>query len=82
MQVSWEWGYERDPLTKTISLPDEQHTVLATFPRPPKRLHKPDPQHWTRDDMLQDEGYLCVILRTLERVELAFSVSRRACWNM
>ncbi|MDR1995532.1 DUF3304 domain-containing protein, partial [Azonexus sp.] len=30
--VKWEWGYEEDPVTKKITLPDEAHSALVAFP--------------------------------------------------
>ena len=77
--VRWEWGYQRDPVTKEIVLPDEAHSELVSFPRAPHRVTKTPLESWTREDYLADEGYLCVIFRTLDRVEFAFSSRPSEC---
>lgn len=79
--VKWEWGYEEDPVTKKITLPDEQHSALVAFPRPPRRLAKSISEKWSREDYEADEAYLCVIFRTLDTVEFAYSFSGSACKN-
>jgi hypothetical protein len=68
--VSWIWGYERDKATGEITRPNEQHTAVVHFPPGgPKRS----------DDMYKDEAELCVILRDIDKVELAFSIGGTNC---
>ncbi|MCS6520785.1 DUF3304 domain-containing protein, partial [Burkholderia thailandensis] len=66
--VTWEWGYEEDPKTKAVTMPDEKHSVQVNFPS--GGPHQ-DPD-WHKTD-----AYLCVILRDLNTAALAFSP--RAC---
>lgn len=79
--VKWEWGYEEDPVTKKITLPDEAHSAFVSFPRPPKRLNKSITEKWSREDYEADEAYLCVIFRTTDTVEFAYSSSGSGCKN-
>lgn len=68
--VSWTWGWEEDPRTKAVTKPDETHTVVAHFPAS-------GPHH--DPDMHKDDSYVCVILRDIDKVDLAFSPSRSGC---
>jgi hypothetical protein len=68
--VKWTWGWEEDPKTKAVTLPDEQHSVVAHFPAGGP-YNDPDPY--------KADAYLCVILRDLNTAELAFSPSRSGC---
>lgn len=77
--VKWEWGYEVDPVSKKITTPDEAHTAMVSFPRAPKRLNKSIKEPWSTEDYMADEAYLCVILRSLDKVEFAFSSSGNGC---
>lgn len=70
VSVKWRWATEDDPKTKAITKPGESHAVVAHFPSGGPRS---DP------DMYKDDAYLCVILRDLDTVELAFSPSAFAC---
>ena len=70
--VRWTWGWEEDPKTKAMTKPDESHTVIAHFPAGGPHS---DP------DMSKDDAYVCVILRDLDAVDLAFSPSASACAN-
>lgn len=79
--VKWEWGYEEDPMTKKITLPDEAHSALVVFPRSPRRLNKSINEKWSREDYEADEAYLCVIFRTTDTVEFAYSFSGSGCKN-
>jgi hypothetical protein len=71
--VRWTWGRESDPQTKVVLKPREQHSTVVHFPAGGP----------TRDDndMSKDEAYLCVILRDIDRAELAFATSRTRCAN-
>jgi hypothetical protein len=79
--VKWEWGYEEDPVTKKITLPDEAHSALVAFPRTPRRLDKSIDETWSREDYEANERYLCVIFRTTDSVEFAYSSSGSGCRN-
>lgn len=79
VEVKWEWGYEVDPLTKKITIPDESHSAMVSFPGAPKRLNKSIKEKWSAEDYMGDEAYLCVIFRTLDKVEFAYSHNRGGC---
>jgi hypothetical protein len=68
--IRWTWGWEEDPKTKAVTMPDEPHTVVAHFPS--------GGPHNDRDPM-KDDAYVCVILRDLNTAELAFSPNRSGC---
>ena len=68
--VDWTWDAEEDPKTKVLTKPVEPHTAIAHFPSGGPHS---DP------DEYKDDAYLCVILRDLDTVELAFSPSAFAC---
>ncbi|SAK54303.1 hypothetical protein AWB82_01939 [Caballeronia glebae] len=68
--VRWTWGQESDPQTKIILKKRERREVIAHFPAVGPHS---DP------DMSKDDAYLCVILRDLDTVDLAFSPSAFAC---
>jgi hypothetical protein len=70
--VTWTWGQESDPQTKTVLLKREQREAVVHFP-----VGGP---HSDRE-MSRDDAYLCVILRDLDKVDLAFSPSRSGCAN-
>ncbi|CAM2175784.1 DUF3304 domain-containing protein [Paraburkholderia sacchari] len=70
--IKWTWGWEEDPKTNAVTMPDEPHTVVAHFPSSGPRSD-PDP--------MKDDAYVCVILRDLGTAELAFSPSRSGCAN-
>jgi hypothetical protein len=70
--VRWTWGWEEDSKTKAVTKPDESHAVVAHFPAGGPHS---DP------DMSKDDAYVCVILRDLDKVDLAFSPSASACAN-
>jgi hypothetical protein len=72
VSVRWIWGWEEDPRTKAVTQPDESHTVVAHFPA--------GGPHNDRE-MSKDDAYVCVILRDLDKVDLAFSPSRSGCAN-
>ncbi len=77
--VKWEWGYEVDPDTKKTTIPDQTHSAMVSFPGAPKRLKKSIKEPWTTADYMADEAYLCVILRSLDKVEFAYSYSGSGC---
>lgn len=77
--VQWRWGAEDDPATGKIVLAGENRSALVPFPRAPHRIDKTVQDDWSREDFLADEIYLCVIFRTLDKVEFEFSSSARAC---
>ncbi len=52
---------------------------MVYFPGAPKRLNKSIKEEWSREDYMADEAYLCVIFRSREKVELAYSYSRGGC---
>lgn len=79
--VKWRWGAEEDPVSKQITVTGEDHSALVSFPRPPKRLNKSIKETWSREDYEADEAYLCVIFRTTETVEFAYSYSGSGCRN-
>jgi hypothetical protein len=66
------WGQESDPQTKTVLRKREQRVAVAHFPAGGPHS---DP------DMSKDDAYVCVILRDLDKVDLAFSPSRSGCIN-
>ncbi|MGF6900261.1 DUF3304 domain-containing protein [Paraburkholderia sp. GAS348] len=68
--VTWTWGWEEDPKTKAVLKPDEQRTVVARFP-----ASGPHSDH----DPMKDDAYVCVILRDLDKAELAFSPTASGC---
>ncbi|KAK45085.1 hypothetical protein BG58_21295 [Caballeronia jiangsuensis] len=70
VSVKWTWGTEEDTRTKAVAKPAESHIVTAHFP-----LGGP---HSDTDEYTND-AYLCVILRDLDAVDLAFSPSAFAC---
>ncbi|CAM2175780.1 DUF3304 domain-containing protein [Paraburkholderia sacchari] len=70
--IKWTWGWEEDPKTNAVTMPDEPHTVVAYFPS--------SGPHSDADPM-KDDAYVCVILRDLDTAELAFSPSRSGCAN-
>lgn len=77
--VKWRWGAEEDPATKTITLAGEDRSAMVSFPRAPKRLNKSIKEPWSTEDYLADEAYLCVIFRSLDKVEFAYSSSGSGC---
>ncbi|MCC4113795.1 DUF3304 domain-containing protein [Aromatoleum toluclasticum] len=77
--VRWRWGAEDDRATGKVILAGEDRSALVPFPRAPHRINKSTKDDWSREDFLADEIYLCVIFRTLETVEFAFSSTRSAC---
>ncbi len=77
--VKWRWGAEENPATKAITVPGEDHSAMVYFPGAPKRLNKSIKEEWSREDYMADEAYLCVIFRSREKVELAYSYSRGGC---
>lgn len=79
VEVKWEWGYEVDPTTKKITVPDESHSAIVSFPGAPKRLNKSIKENWSTEDYMADEAYLCVIFRSLNKVEFAYSHSGGGC---
>jgi hypothetical protein len=79
--VKWRWGAEEDPISKQITIPGEDRSALVSFPRPPRRLNKSINEEWSREDYETDEAYLCVIFRTLDTVEFAYSYNRSGCDN-
>ncbi len=79
VEVKWEWGYEVDPITKKVTIPDEPHSTMVALPGVPKRLNKSIKEEWSREDYMADEAYLCVIFRSRKKVELAYSYSRGGC---
>lgn len=79
--VKWRWGAEEDPITKQITLPGEDRSSLVSFPRPPKRLNKSIDEKWSREDYEADEAYLCIIFRSTDTVEFAYSYSGSGCSN-
>ncbi len=68
--VRWTWGREEDPKTRAVTMPDEPHTLVTHFPSGGPH-NDPDPR--------KDDAYVCVILRDLNTVELAFSPNRSGC---
>ncbi|MCG5074454.1 DUF3304 domain-containing protein [Paraburkholderia tagetis] len=68
--IRWTWGWEEDPKTNAVTMPDEPHTVVAHFPS--------GGPHSDRDPM-KDDAYVCVILRDLNTAELRFSPSASGC---
>jgi|GEM_PF-2224237 len=68
--VHWTWGQESDPQTKTVLLKREQREVAVHFPAS-------GPHH--DPDTYKDDSYVCVILRDIDKVDLAFSPSRSGC---
>lgn len=79
--VKWRWGAEEDPVSKKITVPGEDRALLVSFPRPPKRLNKSITEKWSYEDYKADEAYLCVIFRTTDIVEFAYSFSGGGCQN-
>ena len=77
--IKWRWGAEEDPVTKAITLAGEDHSAMVSFPRAPKRLNKSIKEAWSIEDYMADEAYLCVIFRSLDKVELAYSSSSNGC---
>jgi hypothetical protein len=77
--VKWRWGAEEDPVTKAITLEGEDHSAMVHFPRAPKRLNKSIKEPWSTEDYMADEAYLCVILRSFDKVEFAYSYNRGGC---
>lgn len=77
--VTWRWGAEEDPVTKAITTPGEDHSAMVSFPGAPKRLNKSIKEKWSTEDYMADEAYLCVIFRSLDNVEFAYSYSRGGC---
>lgn len=78
-RVQWRWGTEEDRVTKQVILPPEERSALVPFSRAPHRVNKSIREAWTREDYQADEAYLCVIFRTLDTVEFAFSSSGSGC---
>jgi Protein of unknown function (DUF3304) len=70
--VKWTWGTEEDPKTKAITMLREPRSVIANFPA--SGPHS-DP------DLKKDDAYVCVILRDLDTAELAFSPTRKGCFD-
>lgn len=68
--VTWTWGTEEDPKTKAITKRREQRTMVARFP-----ASGPHSDH----DPMKDDAYVCVILRDLDKAELAFSPTASGC---
>lgn len=68
--VTWTWGQESDPQTKVVQKKREQRTVTAYFPA--------SGPHSDRDPV-KDDAYVCVILRDLDKAELAFSPTASGC---
>jgi hypothetical protein len=68
--VTWEWGYQEDPKTGAVTMPDEKHSIQANFPS--GGPHQ-DPD-WHKAD-----AYLCVILRDRNTATLDFSPSGTGC---
>ncbi|WP_082743528.1 MULTISPECIES: DUF3304 domain-containing protein [unclassified Burkholderia] len=68
--VTWEWGTEEDPKTKVVTQQREKHSVQIHFPSGGPH-QDPDPY--------KTDAYLCVILRDLNTVILAFASSPPAC---
>ncbi|MCH2242038.1 MAG: DUF3304 domain-containing protein [Aquabacterium sp.] len=77
--VQWRWGREEDPVTKAVTLAGEDRSAMVAFPRAPKRLNKPIKEPWSSEDYAADEAYLCVIFRTLDKVELSYATRAGAC---
>jgi hypothetical protein len=69
--VTVKWGYLREQETEKLTkMPAETRATVVHFPPGgPKRS----------DDMYKDEAELCVILRDIDKVELAFSIGRASC---
>lgn len=72
VDAKWIWGWEEDPKTKAVTKRDESHTAIAHFP-------SGGPHSDT--DEYKDNAYLCVVLRDLDTVDLACSLSRSGCAN-
>ncbi|PNE76596.1 DUF3304 domain-containing protein [Burkholderia thailandensis] len=68
--VTWEWGYEEDPKTKAVTMPDEKHSVQVNFP--PGGPHQDTDWHKT-------DAYLCIILRDRNTAALAFAPGASKC---
>ena len=77
--VQWRWEAEEDPVTKAITMPGEDRSAMVSFPGAPKRLNKSIKEKWSTEDYMADEAYLCVIFRSLDKVELAYSHSGGGC---
>lgn len=77
--VQWRWGREEDPVTKAVTLAGEDRSAMVAFPRAPKRLNKSIKEPWSSEDYAADEAYLCVIFRTLDKVELSYATRAGAC---
>lgn len=60
-------------------MPGEDHSAMVSFPGAPKRLNKSIKEKWSTEDYMADEAYLCVIFRSLDKVEFAYSYSRGGC---
>ncbi len=70
VNVTWRWGQEEDSVTRAITLAGEDRSAVVNFPPGgPKRS----------SDTSEDEAYLCVIFRELNKVELAFATKGSAC---
>ena len=52
---------------------------MVSFPGAPKRLNKSIKEKWSAEDYKADEAYLCVIFRTLDKVEFAYSHTGSGC---
>jgi Protein of unknown function (DUF3304) len=70
--VKWMWDAEEDRKTKAITMHSEPRSVVAHFPT--------SGPHSDRDPM-KDDAYVCVILRDLDTAELAFSPTRKGCFD-
>lgn len=77
--VTWRWGAEEDPVTKAITIPGENRSAMVSFPGAPKRLNKSIKEKWSTEDYMADEAYLCVIFRSIDKVEFAYSYSGGGC---
>jgi hypothetical protein len=77
--VKWRWGAEEDPVTKAISIPGQEHSAMVPFPGAPKLLSKSIKEKWSTEDYMADEAYLCVIFRSLDKVEFAYCYSGSGC---
>jgi hypothetical protein len=79
VEVRWRWGAERDPVTRAIVVEGEDRSALVSFPRAPRRLNKSIKEDWSYDEYMADESFLCIIFRTTDEVEFAFSPTGFGC---
>ncbi|MFT3857677.1 MAG: DUF3304 domain-containing protein [Aquabacterium sp.] len=77
--VKWRWGAEEDRVTKAITFSGEDHFATVSFPGAPNRVNKSIKDKWSPEDYMADEAYLCVIFRSVDKVEFAYSSNRGGC---